>query len=61
MASKRDDLVKYITERVVIYIDTPKEQRRAAREAVKPKEPWKVRWFGMIPDSLRLLFGGKRK
>ncbi|MEO3944235.1 YqzE family protein [Gorillibacterium sp. CAU 1737] len=61
MASKRDDLVKYITERVVIYMDTPKEKRKEAREARRPKEAWTVRWFGMIPDSLRMLIGGKRK
>lgn len=60
MASKRDDLVKYITERVVTYIGTPREKRKA-RHSVKAKEPWTVRWFGMVPDSLRLFFGSKKR
>ena len=45
-----NDLIKYITERVVTYIDTPKEVRKKGRG----KEPWTVRWFGMIPFSLSL-------
>ncbi|WP_106766286.1 YqzE family protein [Paenibacillus faecalis] len=49
MASS-NDLIKYITERVVNYIDTPKEVRKQGRR----KEPWTVRWFGMIPFSMSL-------
>ncbi|SMF78777.1 YqzE-like protein [Paenibacillus uliginis N3/975] len=45
-----NDLIKYITERVVTYIDTPKEDRKRRRG----KEPWTVRWFGMIPFSVSL-------
>lgn len=45
-----NDLIKYITERVVTYIDTPKEVRKKGRN----KEPWSVRWFGMIPFSVSL-------
>ncbi|UNK17036.1 YqzE family protein [Paenibacillus sp. N3/727] len=45
-----NDLIKYITERVVTYIDTPKEVRKGRRV----KEPWIVRWFGMIPFSVSL-------
>lgn len=58
--AKSDDLVKYITERVVTYMDTPREQRKDARSYMKEREPWSVRWFGMIPDSLRLLFGRRK-
>ncbi|MBB3128855.1 hypothetical protein FHS19_003530 [Paenibacillus rhizosphaerae] len=43
-----DELVKYITERVVSYMETPKEERRKQ----KYKEPWTVKWFGMIPFGL---------
>lgn len=49
--AKGDELVKYITERVVDYVETPREVRR---ERSKPKEPWTRRWFGMIPFSLSL-------
>ncbi|MFD1176690.1 YqzE family protein [Paenibacillus puldeungensis] len=49
--AKGDELVKYITERVVDYVETPREIRR---ERTKEKEPWARRWFGMIPFSISL-------
>ncbi|GIP56774.1 YqzE family protein [Paenibacillus woosongensis] len=52
--AKGDELVKYITERVVNYIETPKDVRRSQ---VKGKEPWSRRWFGMIPFSLGMWWG----
>ena len=42
-------LVKYITEQVVTYMETPREERRKG-----VKEPWSTKWFGMIPISLTL-------
>ncbi|MHA0857824.1 YqzE family protein [Paenibacillus sp. CMAA1364] len=42
-------LVKYITEQVVTYIETPKEERK-----IKQKEPWSMKWFGMIPIGVTL-------
>lgn len=48
MAKGSDDLVKYITQQVVVYMDTPKEQRKP-----KPaKEHWAMRWFGYSGYSL---------
>ncbi|WP_059045744.1 YqzE family protein [Paenibacillus rubinfantis] len=52
--AKGDELVKYITERVVDYVEMPREVRR---ERSKVKEPWTRRWFGMIPFSLSLWAG----
>lgn len=52
--AKGDELVKYITERVVDYVETPREIRR---ERSKVKEPWSRRWFGMIPFSISLWAG----
>ncbi|MBO2942616.1 YqzE family protein [Paenibacillus sp. F411] len=49
MASS-DDLIKYITQRVVSYMGTPKEERRRRMA----KEPWSTRWFGMLPFSMSL-------
>ncbi|MDO7905975.1 YqzE family protein [Paenibacillus sp. JX-17] len=49
MASS-DDLVKYITQRVVTYMEMPREERKNTRN----KEPWTVKWFGMIPFSMSL-------
>lgn len=51
MMASSNDLIKYITERVVTYMDTPKEERKQVQ---RPKEPWSVRWFGMIPFSVSL-------
>ncbi len=47
-----DELVKYITERVVTFMETPKEERK---RNTKPKEPWAEKWFGMIPLGLSLM------
>lgn len=47
-----EELVKYITERVVSFMETPKEERRSR---TKPKEPWSEKWFGMIPLGIMLM------
>lgn len=49
--AKGDELVKYITERVVDYVETPREVRR---ERSRAREPWGNRWFGMIPFAISL-------
>lgn len=55
MAVKGDDLVKYITERVITYMDTPKELRKEKRKQQKDqKEPWTTRWFGLLPLAISL-------
>ncbi|GGF70022.1 hypothetical protein GCM10010912_14070 [Paenibacillus albidus] len=48
MASSGEELVKYITEKVVVYIEDPRsiKERRAAA-----KQPWSQKWFGMLPLS----------
>ncbi|MFD2876994.1 YqzE family protein [Paenibacillus rhizoplanae] len=47
MASGGDDLVKYITEKVVVYIENPRAVH-ARRKA--EKQPWaEKKWFGTIP------------
>lgn len=53
--AKGDELVKYIMQRVVTYIDTPKEQRLSRKELQhRPKEPWSVRWFGLLPMAIKM-------
>ncbi|WP_276355848.1 YqzE family protein [Cohnella caldifontis] len=41
------DFLKYVTERVVTYWETPKapEERRERRMR---REPWVTRWFGQL-------------
>jgi hypothetical protein len=58
--AKGEDIVKYVTQKVVEYIDTPSEHRKVRRQN-RRREPWTVRWFGMIPMSISMMFGGRRK
>jgi hypothetical protein len=47
-----NDIVKYLTQEFVRFIDTPKENRKK-----KQKESWASRWFGMIPMSFKVFWG----
>ncbi|MBO8171270.1 MAG: YqzE family protein [Bacillaceae bacterium] len=44
------DLVKYLTEEFVKYVETPRKQRKER----KVRENWSSRWFGMIPMSIMM-------
>lgn len=48
MASS-NDLIKYFTEQIVRYLDTPKEYRPK-----KAKESLSYQWFGFIPLSISM-------
>lgn len=50
------EYVRYLTEKFVKYVETPKEQR-----VKKPKESWSYHWFGMLPFALRMMFRRKIK
>ncbi|MCM3130261.1 YqzE family protein [Paenibacillus provencensis] len=50
--AKGDELVRYITEQVIGYIGTPKEERKYKRNKVK--EPWHMKWFGMMPMGVSM-------
>lgn len=52
-----DEIVRYITEQVVKYMELPRDVRRARR---MEKEPWRVRWFGMLPFSFSMWFKSAR-
>lgn len=41
-----DKLVRYITEQVVTYLETPGRNRR---NSGKYRERWAYRWFGLVP------------
>ncbi|WP_410511771.1 YqzE family protein [Paenibacillus sp. BR2-3] len=51
MASGGDELVKYITEKVVVYMENPRSSR--LRQEI-PKQPWSQKWFGMLPLGLSI-------
>lgn len=54
-----EDLLKYVTERTIHYINTPREERKSQRNAVKGT--WKHTWFGMLPLAFQMWMGKKRK
>ncbi|GGD56593.1 YqzE family protein [Paenibacillus nasutitermitis] len=50
-----DEYVKYMTERFIHYVETPKEIRKQTRETAKTsQEPWLTKWFGVAPIGLAL-------
>ncbi|MEW9672803.1 YqzE family protein [Ammoniphilus sp. 3BR4] len=53
---KSNDMVKYLTQEFVKYIDTPKTERKK-----RPKERWSSRWFGMIPMAIRMFIQRMRE
>ncbi|WP_248925035.1 YqzE family protein [Paenibacillus hamazuiensis] len=59
---KGEELVQYITERVVAYFDTPREVRKQARQNQKTvREDWVYRWFGLVPFSLKMWADQQRR
>ncbi|MFC0211167.1 YqzE family protein [Paenibacillus chartarius] len=55
--AKSDELIKYITQRVVTYIDTPRDERLKVKETIKGKRGrWDVHWFGMLPLAMGMWF-----
>lgn len=61
--AKSDELVKYITQRVVNYVDTPPEIRRSRRMEWKqrPKETLDYRLFGLASVSVRMWLDKAKK
>lgn len=54
--------VKYVTERVVTYIETPKEERKQSRQEAKQlREPWLTRWFGLAPLGVKVWWDSRRR
>lgn len=51
MASDGDELVKYITEKVVVYMENPRSSRIRSDN---PKQAWTEKWFGMLPLGLSI-------
>ncbi|MGD7009412.1 YqzE family protein [Metabacillus sp. 84] len=56
-----NDYIKYVTQQVVKYMDTPKEQRQQEKEIKKEtRTPFWFKWFGVLPISI-MLWVKKRK
>lgn len=56
-----NDYVKYMTQQIVRYMDTPKEERKVRKTILKKeRQPLVSRWFGVLPAAV-MLFMKKRK
>lgn len=53
------DWITYVLEKLVWFMETPKQERKEQRSA--RREPWSSRWFGMIPMSVRMATKRVRK
>ncbi|SDW08779.1 YqzE-like protein [Marininema mesophilum] len=56
------EYIKFLTQRMVRYMDTPKIERREARRERREKQPsWSTRWFGMIPFGVSMYARKQKK
>lgn len=57
-----EDWVKYVTERFLAFVNTPKEERKQARSSKKSmREDWATRWFGQIALSVRIWANNRKR
>ncbi|RST73804.1 YqzE family protein [Siminovitchia acidinfaciens] len=51
-----NDYVKYMTEKLIQRMETPKSERKEMKKEQKEiKTPFLVNWFGMVPFSILML------
>jgi hypothetical protein len=52
----RDEYLKFMTERVLQFIETPLDERRKAKIFKKSQqELWFTQWFGVVPFSMKIM------
>ncbi|MFC0269976.1 YqzE family protein [Metabacillus herbersteinensis] len=58
-----NDYVKYLTQQLVKYMDTPKAERIQQKQKKKQTEapPYSNRWLGILPFALKLFMEKRRK
>jgi hypothetical protein len=57
-----NDYVKFVTQQFVAYMDRPKSDRQQKREQRKrEREPFLVRWFGILPLCITLYYNKIRQ
>lgn len=62
MAKDGDKLVRYITEQVVTFLDTPRTTRLESRKRNKNnRERWAFRWFGLLPFAISFWYKNVKK
>ena len=61
MTIANEDYVKYMTQRIVKYMDTPKDKRKQQRKERKEQNVnYSNKWFGVLPFAFRLFFQRKK-
>ncbi|WEK55486.1 MAG: YqzE family protein [Candidatus Cohnella colombiensis] len=50
--SSKTKYVRYMTEKVVRYLDQAPEQVEKRQERKRMREPWLTRWFGVVPMGM---------
>ena len=55
MGEKKDDYLKYMTEKVVAYWTPEAAEIRHAKK--QHREPWATRWFGVLPLGVSMWWG----
>lgn len=60
-----NDYVKYVTQQLVKYMDTPKEARKKQKEERKNNEIsttyYSNRWLGVLPFAFKLFLKKRKK
>lgn len=57
-----DKLIRYITQQVVSFLDTPRTSRTESRRRNRSsREQWAFRWFGLVPYALSFWYKNVRK
>lgn len=57
---KTNEYVKYVTEQIVTYVDTPSEQKKVLKQERKEsQQPFMYRMFGLLPLAFSLTFKKK--
>ncbi|MCP8967094.1 YqzE family protein [Ectobacillus ponti] len=52
-----NDYVKFVTQQVVSYMNSPKEARQEKKQLKRfERPPFLTRWFGVLPLSVALLY-----
>jgi hypothetical protein len=59
MMMEGSDYLKYMTERVVSYLDAPATEEEGKLNRKISRESWLTRWFGVLPMGLMMWWGNK--
>ncbi|MFC5529217.1 YqzE family protein [Cohnella yongneupensis] len=51
------DYLKFMTEKVVSYLDKSPEAAQTRQERKQLREPWVTRWFGVVPLGVSMWWG----